>query len=86
MLPGTTVTSGFRYEPSTTDFSQAATEIAAQINDLISQNTNPSTIAVYLAAFDEVVDIFSAAHSLGPAFDNEVLRERWRRAFCGVNR
>ncbi len=48
-----------------TDFSQATTEIAAQINDLISQNTNPSTIAVYLAAFDEVVDIFNAAHSLG---------------------
>ena len=64
-LLGTTVTSGFRYEPSTTDFSQATTEIAAQINDLISQNTNPSTIAVYLAAFDEVVDIFNAAHSLG---------------------
>jgi branched-chain amino acid transport system substrate-binding protein len=64
-LPGTTVTSGFRYEPSTTDFSQATTEIAAQINDLISHNTNPSTIAVYLAAFDEVVDIFNAAHSLG---------------------
>src|SRR5437762_9960673 len=65
VLLGTTVTSGFRYEPSTTDFSQATTEIAAQINDLISQNTNPSTIAVYLAAFDEVVDIFTAAHSLG---------------------
>ncbi|PYJ74228.1 MAG: hypothetical protein DME72_03610 [Verrucomicrobia bacterium] len=65
VLLGTTVTSGFRYEPSTTDFSRATTEIAAQINDLISQNTNPSTIAVYLAAFDEVVDIFTAAHSLG---------------------
>jgi len=65
VLLGTTVTSGFRYEPSTTDFSQATTEIAAQINDLISQNTNPSTIAVYLAGFDEVVDIFTAAHSLG---------------------
>jgi ABC-type branched-chain amino acid transport systems, periplasmic component len=64
-LPGTTVTSGFRYEPSTTDFSQATTEISAQINDLINHNTNPSTIAVYLAAFDEVVDIFNAAHSLG---------------------
>src|SRR5437773_1874115 len=65
VLLGTTVTSGFRYQPSTTDFSQATTEIAAQINDLISQNTNPFTIAVYLAAFDEVVDIFTAAHSLG---------------------
>jgi branched-chain amino acid transport system substrate-binding protein len=64
-LPGTAVTSGFRYETSTTDFSQATTEIAAQINDLISHNTNPSTIAVYLAAFDEVVGIFNAAHSLG---------------------
>ena len=62
---GGTVASGFRYEPSTTDFSAATSSIATQIAGLIGGGTNPSTIAVYLAAFDEVVDIFNAAHSLG---------------------
>jgi len=62
---GGTVASGFRYEPSTTDFSAATTSIATQIAGLIGGGTNSSTIAVYLAAFDEVVDIFTAAHSLG---------------------
>ena len=62
---GGTVASGFRYEPSTTDFSAATSSIATQIAGLIGGGTNPSTIAVYLAAFDEVVGIFNAAHSLG---------------------
>jgi branched-chain amino acid transport system substrate-binding protein len=62
---GGTVGSGFRYEPSTTDFSAATSSIATQIAGLIGGGTNPSTIAVYLAAFDEVVGIFNAAHSLG---------------------
>ena len=62
---GGTVASGFRYEPSTTDFSAATTSIATQIAGLIGGGSNSSTIAVYLAAFDEVVDIFTAAHSLG---------------------
>jgi branched-chain amino acid transport system substrate-binding protein len=58
---GGTVTSGFRYEPTTTDFSAATNSIASQIASLISGGTDPSTIAVYLAAFDEVVDIFHSA-------------------------
>jgi branched-chain amino acid transport system substrate-binding protein len=63
---GGTVASGFQYEPTTTDFSAATTTVASQIQSLISPGGfAPSTIAVYLAAFDEVVDIFHAAHSLG---------------------
>ncbi len=54
---GGTVASGFRYEPTTTDFSAAITSIASQVG------AGGSTIAVYLAAFDEVVDIFHAAQS-----------------------
>jgi branched-chain amino acid transport system substrate-binding protein len=56
-MHGGTVASGFRYEPTTTDFSAAITSIASQIG------AGGSTIAVYLAAFDEVVDIFHAAQS-----------------------
>src|SRR5438094_5856686 len=52
---GGTVASGFRYEPTTTDFTAAITSITSQIG------AGGSTIAVYLAAFDEVVDIFHAA-------------------------
>jgi branched-chain amino acid transport system substrate-binding protein len=58
---GGTVASGFRYEPSTTDFSEATTSIATQIGALIGSGANSSTIAVYLAAFDEVVDVFHSA-------------------------
>src|SRR5881227_2374599 len=52
---GGTVASGFQYEPTTTDFTVAITSIASQVG------AGGSTIAVYLAAFDEVVDIFHAA-------------------------
>src|SRR6266481_4180736 len=58
---GGRVASGFRYEPTTTDFSAATNSIASQIASLISGGTDPSTIAVYLAAFDEVVDVFHGA-------------------------
>jgi len=54
---GGTVASGFQYEPTTTDFTLAITSIASQVGAC------GSTIAVYLAAFDEVVDIFHAAQS-----------------------
>jgi branched-chain amino acid transport system substrate-binding protein len=60
---GGRVASGFRYEPTTTDFSAATNSIASQIASLISGGTDPSTIAVYLAAFDEVVDIFHSAQA-----------------------
>src|SRR6266436_9708551 len=50
---GGRVTQGFRYEPTTTDFSAAESSVSSQIASLISGGTDPSTIAVYLAAFDE---------------------------------
>src|SRR5262245_16028102 len=60
---GGRVTSGFRYEPTTTDFSAATESIASQIASLIAGGTNPSAIAVYLAAFDEAVDVFHSAEA-----------------------
>src|SRR5204862_6276789 len=55
---GGTVASGFRYEPTTTNFSPATNSVASQITSLIVGGISPSSVAVYLAAFDEVVDIF----------------------------
>jgi branched-chain amino acid transport system substrate-binding protein len=60
---GHTVASGFRYETTTTDFSAATSSIASQITTLQNGGAQASTIAVYLAAFDEVVDVFHSAHS-----------------------
>jgi len=60
---GGTVASGFRYEPTTTDFSAATNSVASQIASLISGGTNPSATAVYLAAFEEVVDVFHSAQA-----------------------
>jgi len=60
---GGTVAAGFRYEPTTTDFSAAASSVASQITGLINGGTNPSAIAVYLAAFDEVVGVFHVAQA-----------------------
>src|SRR5947208_6775566 len=60
-LQGGTVEAGYRYEPATTDFSVATASVASQIENLIGGGTDPSTIAVYLAAFDEVVDVFHSA-------------------------
>jgi len=58
---GGRVTSGFRYEPTTTDFSAATASVASQIENLIGAGRDSSTVAVYIAAFDEVVDIFHSA-------------------------
>jgi branched-chain amino acid transport system substrate-binding protein len=58
---GGRVTSGFRYEPTTTNFSAATNSVASQIDNLISGGTPPSAVAVYLAAFDEVVGVFYSA-------------------------
>jgi branched-chain amino acid transport system substrate-binding protein len=60
---GYTVAAGFQYEPTTTDFSAATSSIASQITNLQGGGTQASTIAVYLAAFDEVVDVFHNAQS-----------------------
>jgi branched-chain amino acid transport system substrate-binding protein len=58
---GGTVTHGFRYEPTTTNFSAATASAASQIQNLVNGGRDPSTVAVYLAAFDEVVDVFHSA-------------------------
>ena len=60
---GGRVTSGFRYEPTTTNFSAATNSVASQIGSLIGSGINPSAIAVYLAAFDEAVDVFHSAQA-----------------------
>ena len=54
---GEAVTPGYCYEPTTTDFSAATAAVAAQVG----ATANPSTTAVYLAAFDEVVNVFQSA-------------------------
>src|SRR5438552_40719 len=59
---GGTVAQGFRYEPATSDFSTATASVAFQIENLISRGRDPSTIAVSLAAFDEVVGVFHSGH------------------------
>src|SRR6266571_8526517 len=68
---GGTVTPGFRYEPTTSDFSAAESSVSSQIASLIAGGTNPSSIAVYLAAFDEVVGVFDLAWNY-PALVNTV--------------
>ena len=60
---GGRVTQGFRYEPTTTDFSAAINSVASQVANLISSGINPSAIAVYSAAFDEIVDVFHSAEA-----------------------
>lgn len=66
---GGRVTSGFRYEPTTTDFSAATNSVASQIASLISAGISPSAVAVYLAGFDEVVDVFHSAQG-DPTLEN----------------
>jgi len=60
---GGMVASGFRYEPTTTDFSTAISLVSSQVNQQIANGFSSSQVAVYLAAFDEVVDVFNAAHA-----------------------
>jgi branched-chain amino acid transport system substrate-binding protein len=58
---GGTVTAGYQYQPTTTDFSVATTAVGSQIQSLLTAGAAPSSVAVYLAAFDEAVDIFHSA-------------------------
>src|SRR6266481_4262738 len=60
---GGRVTPGFRYETNTSNFSAATHAIASQIGTLIGSGINPSAVAVYLAAFDEAVDVFHSAEA-----------------------
>src|SRR5436305_3576104 len=58
---GGTVTSGFQYQPTTTDFSPATTSDASQIRSLVTAGADPNSVAVYFAAFDEPVSVFHSA-------------------------
>jgi branched-chain amino acid transport system substrate-binding protein len=58
---GGIVTSGYQYQPTTTDFSAATTSVASQVGTLRTAGADPASIGVYLAAFDEVVDVFHSA-------------------------
>src|SRR5207248_11575569 len=58
---GGRVAPGFRYGTNTSNFSAATNAVASQIGSLIGSGISPSAIAVYLAAFDEVVDVFHSA-------------------------
>ena len=58
---GGRVTPGFRYETNTSNFSAATNAVASQIGTLTGSGINPSVVAVYLAAFDEAVDVFHSA-------------------------
>ena len=60
---GGTVTSGFQYQPTTTDFSAATTSVASQVQSLVTAGADPNSVAIYLAAFDEAVDVFHSAAS-----------------------
>jgi branched-chain amino acid transport system substrate-binding protein len=66
---GGKVALGFRYEPTTTDFSAATNSVASQIASLIGSGINPSAVAVYMAAFDETVDVFHSAQG-NPTLEN----------------
>src|SRR5207248_8705811 len=58
---GGAVTSGFQYQPTTTDFSAATTSVASQIQSLLTAGADPNSVAIYFAAFDEAVDVFHSA-------------------------
>jgi len=62
---GDTVATGYRYEPTTTDFSAATASVALDVASLEASGFDPQQIAVYLAAFDEVVGVFQSAHTNG---------------------
>ncbi len=57
---GGTITDGVRYDPATTDFTAAIAAVSSQVAQA-RVSADPSSVAVYLAGFDEVVDVFEAA-------------------------
>src|SRR5881392_1434478 len=60
---GGIVATGYQYQPTTTDFSAATTSVASQISTLLIAGADPSSVGIYLAAFDEVVSVFHSAAS-----------------------
>ena len=60
---GATVTDGVRYEPDTTDFSAALADLSTQVQAAVG-SAGPDKVAVYLAGFEEVADVFTAARTV----------------------
>jgi branched-chain amino acid transport system substrate-binding protein len=60
MASGAQVTSGYRYEPATIDYGPAVTEISRQVATAVQQ-VGASHVVVYLAGFEEVAGVLSAA-------------------------
>ncbi len=57
---GAQVTAGFRYEPATPDYGPALTEIGREVTTA-SAEVGAAHVAVYLAGFEEVADVLTAA-------------------------
>jgi branched-chain amino acid transport system substrate-binding protein len=60
---GATVTDGVRYEPDTTDFSAALADLSTQVQAAVG-TAGPDKVAVYLAGFEDVANIFTAARTV----------------------
>jgi branched-chain amino acid transport system substrate-binding protein len=60
---GATVTDGVRYETDTTDFSAALADLSTQVEAAI-RSAGAENVAVYLAGFEEVADVFNAARTV----------------------
>jgi branched-chain amino acid transport system substrate-binding protein len=60
---GATVSTGVVYEPDTTDFTPALTELSGQLQSAIAA-AGADKVAVYLAGFEEVADVLSTARTI----------------------
>ncbi|HEY4396042.1 MAG TPA: ABC transporter substrate-binding protein [Acidimicrobiia bacterium] len=64
---GATVTPGVVYEPDTTDFAPALGDLSAQVQSAVG-TAGAGKVAVYLAGFEEVAAVMSAARTV-PGLD-----------------
>jgi branched-chain amino acid transport system substrate-binding protein len=71
---GGTCASGYRYEPSTTDYAAAIAQIRSQVDQAIAQKGS-AKVAVYAASFDEIVTIMKSV-----AADPVLSTIKW---YCG---
>ncbi len=60
---GATVTPGVQYEPDTTDYGPALASLSSQLQEAVA-TAGASKVAVYLAGFEEVGEIFNEARTV----------------------
>jgi branched-chain amino acid transport system substrate-binding protein len=60
---GMTVTPGVVYEPGTTDFGSALADLSSQVQSAVA-TAGAGKVAVYLAGFEEVAEVFNAAQTV----------------------